>query len=180
MSKPRNPLLQMPEEHQAKLADWLLGGMPYHEANVLVEKELGVKASSSLERYTRFWEAVCVPQLLLRRQRMAGTAEQRADAAVKNPGRFDAATLDALRQKAYELAESTHADPKEVKAIMTLLLKARDQQLDEQRLQLDERKMVLLEKKAAAFDQAKGVLENKELTEAQRAARMREVFGIAS
>jgi hypothetical protein len=51
----------------------------------------------------------------------------------------------------------------------------KERQLDQQ-----DRKIKLLEKKAAAFDQAKGVLENKELTEAQRAARMREVFGISS
>lgn len=41
------------------------------------------------------------------------------------------------------------------------------------------RKLSLLEKKAAAFDAAKGLLENKELTEDQRAKRMREVFGIS-
>ena len=133
MSKPKNPLLQMPEDQQAKLADWLLGGMPYHEANMLVEKEFGVPASASLGRYSSFWQEVCVPQLLVRRNRMAGTAESRAAAAEKNPGRFDQATLDALRQKAYELAESANADPKAVKAIMTLLLKARDQQPEEKR-----------------------------------------------
>ncbi|HET9888168.1 MAG TPA: hypothetical protein VFR10_11700, partial [bacterium] len=50
----------------------------------------------------------------------------------------------------------------------------KERQLDQQ-----DRKIKLLEQKAAAFDQAKGVLQNKELTEAQRAARMREVFGIS-
>lgn len=50
-------------------------------------------------------------------------------------------------------------------------LKKKDQQLEERRVQL-------LEKKAEAFDAAKGVMADKELTEEQRAARMREVFGI--
>lgn len=173
MSKPKNPLLQMPEISQARLADWLLGGMTYHEANLLVEKEFGLKASVGLDRYTGFWEAVCVPQLLLRRRRMAGTAGQRAEAADANPAQFDRATLDALQQRAYELAENPQAKSKDVKAILGLLLKAKDQSLEE-------RKIALLEKKSAAFDQAKGLIENKELTEAQRAARMREVFGIAT
>lgn len=53
------------------------------------------------------------------------------------------------------------------------------QDLNVKKVQLDERKLVLLEKKAAAFDAAKGVMENKELSEEQRAARMREVFGIS-
>ena len=78
MSKPKNPLLNMPEEHQARLADWLLGGMTYHEANLLVEKEFGLKLSSSYGRYSRFWAEVCVPHLVARRSRMAGTAEARA------------------------------------------------------------------------------------------------------
>lgn len=155
MAKTKNPLLQMPDAQQAKLAEWMLGGMPYHEANVLVEKEFGVAASRSLERYTSFWNAVCVPHLLARRRRMLGTAESRADAAEAQPGKFDAATLDALKQKAYELAEDPNADAKQVKAIMTLLLKARDQDLDERRLNLDARKLALLEKKAAAFDKLK-------------------------
>lgn len=43
----------------------------------------------------------------------------------------------------------------------------------------DSRRLRVLEKKAAAFDAAKGLLENKELTEDQRAKRMREVFGIS-
>ncbi len=51
--------------------------------------------------------------------------------------------------------------------------------LEERKLDQQDRKIVLLEKKAAAFDTAKGILENKELTEDQRKARMREVFGIS-
>lgn len=51
----------------------------------------------------------------------------------------------------------------------------KERQLDQQ-----DRKIKLLEQKAAAFDTAKGVLENKALTEAQRAMRMRQVFGISS
>lgn len=173
MSKPKNPLLQMPESHQARLAEWLLGGMPYHEANLLVEKEFGVKAVSTFGRYVSFWQEVCTPMLLQRRKRMAGTAEERAKEAEKNPAQFDKATLDALQQKAYELAESPTSSAKDVKAILSLLLKAKDQSLEERRLKI-------LEAEAAKAQQAKEVLENKELTEAQRAARMREVFGISS
>lgn len=136
MSKPRNPLLQMPEGDQARLADWLLGGMTYHEANLLLEKEFSI-APGSLSRFTPFWSEVCVPQLLLRRRRMAGTAAERAKEATANPAEFDRATLDALQQKAYELAENPQADPKDVKAILTLLLKAKDQSLEERRLELD-------------------------------------------
>lgn len=137
MSKPKNPLLNMPEINQARLADWLLGGMTYHEANLLVQKEFGVAPSSSLGRYSRFWEQVCVPMLLQRRKRMAGTAQERANEAEKNPAEFDKATMDALQQRAYELAENPQSDAKDVKSILMLLLKAKDQSLDERRLELD-------------------------------------------
>ena len=151
MSKPKNPLLNMPEISQARLADWLLGGMTYHEANLLVQKEFGIAPSSSLGRYSRFWEQVCVPMLLQRRKRMSGTADERAKAALADPAQFDRATLDALAQRAYELAENPQADPKDVKAILTLLLKAKDQALEE-------RRVTLLEKKSAAYDRAQAAL----------------------
>jgi hypothetical protein len=50
---------------------------------------------------------------------------------------------------------------------------------EERKISVTERKIALLEKKAAAYDQARGVLENKELTEDERKARMRELFGLA-
>lgn len=49
----------------------------------------------------------------------------------------------------------------------------KDRQLDQQ-----DRKIKLLEKKAEAYDQAKGVMGDQALTEEQRAARMRELFGM--
>jgi hypothetical protein len=42
---------------------------------------------------------------------------------------------------------------------------------------MDERRLKLLEKKAAAYDEAKGILGDRELTEQQRETRMRELFG---
>ena len=58
-------------------------------------------------------------------------------------------------------------------------LKTVVQDLNVKKVNLDERRIALLEKKAAAFDEAEGVLKNKQLTEEQRAQRMREVFGIS-
>lgn len=128
MRKPRSDaiLLNLPEEQQAKLADWLLSGVPYHEARVLVEKEFGVTVKS-LDSFKCFWAAVCVPHLLARRRRAVSTAEQRAEEAEKNPAPFDAATLDALKEKAFELAQSPTSSLKDVKAVLGLLLKARSE-----------------------------------------------------
>ena len=149
MSKPKAnaKLLFLPEEQQAKLAEWLLGGMPYHQARELVEKEFGVKVSLGV--FTSFWELVCTPMLLAKRRRMAGTASDRAEEAADHPAQFDAATLDALKQRAYELAEAPHCDPKDVKAIMMLLLKAQDQDFKNRQLTLEKDKFQFEAAKAA-------------------------------
>jgi hypothetical protein len=140
MRKPRSDskLLTLPEEQQAKLAEWLLSGMPYHEARELVEKEFGVRVP--LGSFTPFWEQACVPQLVWRRRQAVDTADAVAQAADKTPGRFDVATVDALKQRAFELAISPHANPKDVKSLFMLVLKSRDQEIDQAQLELDRRR----------------------------------------
>lgn len=123
---PSAKLLNLPEEQQAALADWLLGGMPYHEARKLVEKEFGV--STSLAALSHFFQEVCVPALVARRRQAVSTADEVAKAAEAEPGQFDAATVDAIKQKAFELAISPASKPKDVKALFMLLQKARDQE----------------------------------------------------
>jgi hypothetical protein len=179
MRKPRADavLLNLPEEQQAKLADWLLGGMPYHEARLLVEKEFGV-ALRSLDPFRKFWNEVCQAALLARRRRALSTADERAEEAKRHPGQFDAATLDALKQKAYELSEQPDANPRDVKAVLTLVLKARDQDLTERSLALDARRVALLEEKARQAGEAEEITKS-ELTAEEKVSRMREVFGIA-
>ena len=44
---------------------------------------------------------------------------------------FDAALIDQIKQRAFELVIADHADPKTLREIFSLLLKARDQELDE-------------------------------------------------
>lgn len=129
-------MLTLPEAQQAQLAEWLLSGVPYHRAQELLQKEFGVVVKS-LSSFGSFWEEVCVPHLLARRNRAVKGAEAFATEANAAPGKFDAATVAALKQKAFELAISPGADPDAVKAVFTLVLKARDQDLDAQRLELD-------------------------------------------
>jgi hypothetical protein len=140
MRKPRSDskLLNLPEEQQAQLAEWLLSGVPYHRAMELCQKEFEVK--TCFAALSRFWNAVCQPALLARRAQAVRTADAVAEEAKKTPGAFDAATLDAIRQKAFELSISPQAAPREVKALFMLLLKARGQDLDAQELKLHREK----------------------------------------
>jgi hypothetical protein len=162
-------LLNLPEEQQAQLAEWLLDGMPYHTAKETVAKEFGV--SVSLPCFSSFWEEVCAPALITRRRRAVSTAEEIAIEASATPGRFDQATIDALKQQAFELSIKPNADPKQVKALFSLVLKARDQDLEERRVKL-------LEAKAALADQAKEIVESTASPEEQM-AKIKAVFGMA-
>lgn len=162
-------LLNLPEEQQAQLAEWLLSGMPYHEAKVLAEKEFGISVKS-LASFGSFWSAVCQPALLARRRRAAGSAEERAAEMRRNPAAFSAATLDAIEERAFEMSQSPQTPAKDVKAMMTLLLKAYDQRLTD-------RKVTLLEAAAAKADAAEKVTRS-DMTAEEKAARMKQIFGM--
>ena len=140
MTKPRSDstLLNLPEAQQAQLAEWLLDGVPYHRAQEQVAKEFGVKVS--FKQLSHFWRDVCGPALLTRRRRAVTTADEIATEAAKTPGRFDVATLDAIKQRAFELSIQPGADPKEIKEIFKILLTARAQDLDAQQLSLDQKR----------------------------------------
>lgn len=150
MRKPRSDskLLSLSEEKQAQLVEWLLAGMPYHEAQKLVEKEFGIRCS--LSAFSGFYSVCCQQHLLRRRDQAVSTANEVAAMAEKNPGQFDTATIDAIRQKAFELAISPAASAKDVKALFSLITKTRDQELKAQQIELERRRVEMLEAKLAA------------------------------
>jgi hypothetical protein len=175
-------LLNLPEEAQAKLAHWLLNGMPYHEANVLVAKEFGV-VLKSLGPFSGFWREVCQPLMLKRRNRALSSAEDRAVESSARPGQFDAATLDALKQKAYELAERPDVNPRDVKAVLMLVLKARDQELEEKKLAFDRQKFEFDAAKAclAKLPELKVISSDKGMSDGQKIEQVRlKLFGVAA
>ncbi len=137
MKKPRSDskLLTLPEEQQAQIAEWLIGGLPYHKAKELIQKEYGL--STSFAALSAFWTDVCSHALLARRQQAVTTADSIAADAAKMPGNFDAATIDAIKQKALELAISPLAAPRDVKSLFMLITKNRDQELKADQLRLD-------------------------------------------
>ena len=149
MTKPRSDsvLMALPEEAQAKLAEWLLSGVPYHQARALVEKEFGVK--TSLASLSAFYQTVCAAELIARRRRAVSVAFEVAEESASSPGRFDAATIDALKQKAFELAINPAALPGNVKALFSLVLKAKDQELVEKDIQIKLRRLEVIERNAA-------------------------------
>lgn len=123
MKKPRSDalLFNLPEEQQAQLAEWMLDGIPFHKCKELVQAEFGVTVKS-LNPFSGFWSAVVSPALIARRARAVNSSNERAEEARKHPGQFDAATIDALKEKAYNLAIAPGVNPKDVKALFGLVL----------------------------------------------------------
>ncbi len=102
--------------------------MPYFQAREMARKKFKL-ATLPDNCWEAFWEEVCLPQLMQRRKRMAQAAVRRLAAAKEHPGDFEAALEDVMDQKAYELIENDQADPKEVRATLTLLLKRNELEL---------------------------------------------------
>ncbi len=171
MRKPTSLLeTKLTELQQAELADWLLSGMTYWAAIPNIREKFGLKLSST-SAFRPFWEHVCVPQLLARRRLSKVTADAVGEEAKKHPSQFDEATIDLIKQKVFDLSISPNVNPKDVKALLGLVLKHNDQILDGRRLDL-------LEKQAAKANEATGVMQDKELSEEEKAARMHELFGV--
>lgn len=159
----------LPEEQKAQVIDWLLAGLPYHKVRELIREQFAV--ATSIGALSGFYQREAVPVLLARRRRAAGVADEIAAEARKAPGAFDEATIDALRQKVFELALAPGADAREIKALFSLVLKARDQDLEA-------RRVALLEKKAAQADEAAKVTADTALSPEEKARKYREIFGL--
>lgn len=190
VSKPRSDarLLNLPEEQKVQLAEWLLSGVPYHQAALLVKEQFGVSVRPGA--FTDFWRDVCLPMLSERRRQYSQSARARSAEAQADPEQFQAATIDAIKEKAFQLATSANASPKDVRALFVLLQKETDRQqraekeaaerkLKDRQLTLEERRVTLLEKKAALADEAEAVTGSETLTDEQKLARYRQIFGTA-
>ena len=140
MRKPRSDatLRNLPEDHYESLIDWLLAGTPYRVVKKRLADEFKVKTSQAA--LSGFWESECSAALLARRRKAVSVADEVAEAAAAEPGKFDAATIDALKQKAFELAINPNADPRDVKGLFMLVLKARDQSISEREIELAEKR----------------------------------------
>lgn len=160
MSKPQSTakLFSLSDAQQAQLAQWMLSNVPYWQCRDLVKKEFGVEVKS-LDSFSHFWRKVCEPALIEKRRRAAGMANNLAQEAQLNPGQFDVATLDAIKQKAFELAMSPGADPKDVQSLFSLILKAKDQDADKEKLKLATRSLELAEQKYRDVQAQKAKLE---------------------
>lgn len=100
----------------------------------------------------------------------------RAEAA--SSGDYDEATLALVKERAYILARTKGADVKDLATLAAIIGDSAKLRLKEREVALTERRILILEKKAARDDQTEGILKDGDLTEAEKAARLRGLFGM--
>ena len=173
--RPEAILLNLPEEQEEALAQWLLAGLPYHLAKARLKADFGVEVKS-LSSFSRFYNQRCAPRLQARLQLARKTAEKLFNDAKKNPAAFDAATAELLRARAFEILQNPGADPRDVSALVKLLLDSKKQEIAGQQLALDRDRFEFdaTKKALAALDdlneirQSAGIDDDEKLSRARR------------
>lgn len=149
-------------EELAEVDEMLLSGAGYADVQAyLAERDLRCSQTSVADYY----QTHVVPQKWARVNKVArnlGTLS--AEGA-------DEATLNQLRALTMDMALTPGADLKSIRVLYTLVLKARQ-------LELDDRRIKLLEKKAAQAEKAEQVAKDAAATAEEKELRIKEIFGI--
>jgi hypothetical protein len=148
MKKPRSDsiLLNLPEHQQAQLAEWLLAGMTYCQAQIRLKDEFNV--SVSLGVFSNFYHTVCIPILTERRANLVKLAQTLDQQDQSNSKLFDQAVASQVKQRIFERCASPTSTPAEIKTLFNAMLKSRDRDIAEAKLDLQRRKSKLLESQA--------------------------------
>lgn len=158
-----NPLDQLSPEQSQTLADWLLNGLSFSRALLQIQQEFSIAANTT--DLSAFWDIHCTLALIDRRTRAANVAKEITNRLSQST--FTDAALELLQQHAFELMIAPQPDIKNIQTIITLLLKIRDQQLEERKITLNEKKHKNSDSETT-------------LTPEEHKTRMREIFGITA
>jgi hypothetical protein len=156
-------------EQRRQICDWLLTpGQTAKQTREKIRVEFGVEVGAGA--LDDFYQSYVAAYLIHKRRQAVGLALDVREEMEKAPGQFSQVTIDAIEQKAFALAQNPNCDPKELKALFSLVLKARDQSLVE-------RRVALLEEEA---HKAKQVLGDGKLSPEEKEQRIKAVFGIVA
>lgn len=147
----------------AEVDDMLISGAGYADVRKYLSI-IGVTCSQTA--IAEYYHTHVLPRQWARRQGLAAQL-----AAMPGEG-LDEATLSAVKQAALDLALTPGSDPRMIRTLYDLVIRA-------QALDHDARKLALLETKAAAADAAKDAINDTALTTEEKAARIQEIFGLA-
>lgn len=174
--KPRSDsaLDSLPAHQREQLRTWLVDeNLSYEKAVERIEQDFGVRTSRSAVQ--QFYALRCFS---LRSSEAREFAEHTVR-ELKNSGEsFDEATIALVRQKAFERAYAKDGNLDELAVLAKILGDSRKLSLKAQEVALTDRRIKLLEAKAAQADKAKAITGNPELSEAEKGAQLRLLFGM--
>ena len=134
-------LLNLPADQREELINWLLDGMPYGDARILVEAEFGIQVRC-LTRFSEFWYRFCAPRLLEERKQLVGAAKTHAALAREDCETLDHASFDAIRQRAYIMATAPNSSLQEMNLALAMVAQIRQLEDARQRLELERARML--------------------------------------
>jgi hypothetical protein len=176
--KPRSDskLNALPPKKREALIRWLTEeNLGYDMVRDRLWQEFKVR--TSIGALSQFYATQCFS---LRYSQAREIAETVGREMARSPEQFDTATISLVKQKAFERAAARSGNLDELAILAKILHDSAKLKLKEKDQQLTERRIKLLEAKAALADQAKEITGDKELSETERAARLRSLFCMAS
>ena len=147
----------------AEIDDLLMAGTGYAEVQ---QRLCEYGQSCSQTSIADYYQTHVAPRKWARQQRVA------SELALLSAEGVDDATLLAVRQATLELALTPGSDPKALRMLYDLVLKAQAQQLDERRLKL-------MEARARKAEEAEAAAKDEALTEEERQAKVLAIFGMS-
>jgi len=168
---PSAKLELLDENQKQELCEWILTpGLSYRLVKKMAAEEFKLEISQST--LSRFYRSYCVVELLRQRADAVFVTDEIGKEIERVPGRWDQATIDAIKQKSFEMAIRPGSKPTDVKNLYSLVLKHRDQEMNE-------RKLKLLEAAEKKVREAEETTKNSTLSDEEKQQRMKEIFGLA-
>src|SRR5262245_56287971 len=168
---PRATLEYLDKEQTKKLCEWLLGRFSYRENRRKLKEELGV--DTHLAAISKFYKRNVLQHVLRMREQAVYMAAGYSEEALKSPGRFTSATMDALEAKAMTACFDPSTSPKDLKVYLELLLRWQEQKIREEANQLKLRRLEMLERRQAKLEET---ITNSRLSSEEVAERCRLIF----
>lgn len=175
-NKPRSDskLAALTPQQKAQLRTWLVDeNKGYAEVQKLLHDDFNVRVG--ITAIQRFYASDCFS---LRSSEAKEFAELVVQELKTSDQSFDTATLALVKQKAFERAYAKNGNIEELTQLAKIIGDSAKLDLKRKDQQLTERRIVILEQKAAQADQAKSIAGNETLSDAEKAAQMRALFGM--
>ncbi len=175
-SKPRSDskLASLNPQQKTQLRTWLIEeNKSYEEVRELLRQDFNVRVGVTAVQ--RFYASDC---FALRSSEAKDFAEQVVGELKTSGESFDTATLALVKQKAFERIYAKDGNLDELALLAKILGDSAKLELKKKDQQLTERRIAILEAKAKQADAAKTIAGDEQLTDSEKAAKMRALFGM--